>query len=130
MIQPEQVLEDELVTQLLGQGYDRATVTDETSMLANLKAELEAFNEVSLTDTTVKLTRGDVLVAYTDGLTETFDDDYEMFGDERLNQIVGALPPMPAQQLLDAIMKEVKTFSGGASQADDITLLVISCQSR
>lgn len=50
MTQPEQVLEDELVAQLVGQGYTRAAVTDEASMLANLKAQLEAFNGVTLTD--------------------------------------------------------------------------------
>ncbi len=47
--QPEQVREDELVAQLLAQGYTRAAVTDEASMLANLKEQLEAFNGVALT---------------------------------------------------------------------------------
>ena len=49
MTQPEQVLEDEMVAQLIGKGYTRAAVTDEASMLANLKAQLEAFNGVTLT---------------------------------------------------------------------------------
>ena len=48
--QPEQVLEDALVAQLIGQGYTRVAVTDEASMLANLKAQLETFNGVILTD--------------------------------------------------------------------------------
>ena len=47
--QPEQVLEDQLVAQLIGQGYTRAAVTDEESMLANLRAQLEAFNGMALT---------------------------------------------------------------------------------
>lgn len=47
--QPEQVLEDELVAQLTGMGYALADVRDEASMLVNLKAQLEAFNNVSLT---------------------------------------------------------------------------------
>jgi type I restriction enzyme R subunit len=47
--QPEQVLEDQLVAQLIGQGYTRAAVTDEATILANLKAQLEAFNGLSLT---------------------------------------------------------------------------------
>ena len=50
MTQPEQVLEDELVAQLIGLDYTGATVTDEAAMLANLKAQLEAFNEVTLTE--------------------------------------------------------------------------------
>ena len=50
MTQSEQVLEDGLVAQLVGQGYTKVAVTDEASMLANLKAQLEAFNGVELTD--------------------------------------------------------------------------------
>jgi type I restriction enzyme R subunit len=49
MTQPEQALEDQLVAQLIRQGYTRAAVTDEATMLANLKAQLEAFNGLSLT---------------------------------------------------------------------------------
>ena len=48
--QPEQALEDELVAQLIGLDYLRVAVTDEPSMLANLKAQLEVFNEIALTD--------------------------------------------------------------------------------
>lgn len=47
--QSEQVLEDNLVAQLVVEGYTRVAVTDEESMLANLKAELEIFNGVTLT---------------------------------------------------------------------------------
>lgn len=50
MTQPEQVLEDNLVAQLVGQGYQRVEVTDEPSLLANLKSQLEAFNRITLTD--------------------------------------------------------------------------------
>ncbi|MDF1815283.1 MAG: type I restriction endonuclease subunit R [Verrucomicrobiales bacterium] len=49
MPESEQILENNLIAQLLGQGYQQAAVTDEASMLANLKAQLEAFNNVSLT---------------------------------------------------------------------------------
>ncbi|MFC4994271.1 type I restriction endonuclease [Rubritalea tangerina] len=50
MIQSEQILEDKLVAQLIFLGYDRVDVVDEASLLANLKAQLEAFNGVTLTD--------------------------------------------------------------------------------
>ena len=48
--QPEQVLEDKLVAQLIVQGYERVEVTDEASLLANLKTQLEAFNGVVLSE--------------------------------------------------------------------------------
>ena len=47
--QSEQVLEDQLVAQLIGQSYGQVAVTDEATMLANLKAQLEAFNGLTLT---------------------------------------------------------------------------------
>ncbi len=50
MTQPEQVLEDNLVAQLVSLGYERVAVLDEGSLLANLKTQLEAFNEVVLTE--------------------------------------------------------------------------------
>jgi len=49
-IQSEQLLENNLVAQLVGQGYAKVAVTDEASMLANLKAQLGAFNGLELTD--------------------------------------------------------------------------------
>ena len=49
MTQPELALENELVAQLIGQGYTQVAVTDEATMLANLKAQLEAFNGLTLT---------------------------------------------------------------------------------
>lgn len=49
MIQSEQVLENNLIAQLFEERYAAAAVTDEASMLANLKAQLEAFNGVTLT---------------------------------------------------------------------------------
>lgn len=50
MNQSEQALENELVSQLVRMGYAKVEVTDEASMLANLKTQLEAFNGVELTD--------------------------------------------------------------------------------
>ena len=49
--QSEQVLEDKLVDQLVGLDYERVDVTDEASLLANLRSQLETFNKVELSDT-------------------------------------------------------------------------------
>ena len=55
-VQPEQVLEDNLVTQLVKLGYDVAQITDEKSLLANLKQQLEKLNslKVKLSDNEFK----------------------------------------------------------------------------
>jgi len=48
--QPEQILEDSLVAQLAGMGYDLVAVHDEASLLDNLKTQIEAHNKVELSD--------------------------------------------------------------------------------
>lgn len=52
--QPEQILEDKLVAQLEGIGYSIAPIKDESSLLSNLKKQLEAFNQVQLSEAEFK----------------------------------------------------------------------------
>jgi sigma-B regulation protein RsbU (phosphoserine phosphatase) len=74
-----------------------------------------------------RLSPGDVLVLYTDGVTETFNAKHEMFGEERLTEAVRDRALAPAQELVEAIKTEVTAFAGGVPQSDDITLLVLRC---
>ena len=107
----------------------RASAPAKTEQLPKGGRVIGLFDEVSLADATINFAPGDLLVMYTDGVTETFSANGEMFGDERLIQIIHAQPMVSAQELLDAIMAQVTTFAGGAPQSDDITLLVMRCQS-
>jgi len=77
-----------------------------------------------------QLSPGDVLVLYTDGVTEAFNADKEMFGLERLIQVIRAHRTASAQELLEAIEAEVTAFTGEAPQSDDITLLIMRCGER
>ena len=81
--------------------------------------------DVSITPVTLPLTRGDVLVLYTDGVTEAFNEKDEYFGEERLMDCVTRNRALPAQALLSTLLSEIHTFTGTAPQSDDITLIVI-----
>jgi sigma-B regulation protein RsbU (phosphoserine phosphatase) len=70
---------------------------------------------------------GDVLVIYTDGVTEAPDQAGEEFGESRLLEIVRAHSQLPVKELLSRILGEVQHFSG-ASQADDLTLVIARAQ--
>ena len=70
---------------------------------------------------------GDVLVLYTDGVTEAFNTGHEMLDVERLVKVVHAHGAASAQELLEAIGAEVTAFAGEAPQSDNITLLVMRC---
>lgn len=74
----------------------------------------------------VEVRPGDLLVFYTDGLTEAMSPAREQFGEERLLEAVDRLRDgRPARDLLDALFAEVSDFSAGASQHDDITIVVV-----
>jgi sigma-B regulation protein RsbU (phosphoserine phosphatase) len=66
---------------------------------------------------------GDVLVIYTDGVTEAPDHAGEEFGESRLLEILRANQQQPVKEILSVILNEVQQFSG-ASQADDLTLVI------
>jgi len=70
-------------------------------------------------------TPGDKLVIYTDGITESQNLGGEFFGRKRLREVVAAHAAGSCTAIHDAIREAVATFTQGASQADDITLLVL-----
>jgi serine phosphatase RsbU (regulator of sigma subunit) len=69
------------------------------------------------------MSSGDILVAYSDGVTEAQSGSGELFGDERLLAAVKANRDFPAADLLKAIAAAAHNF-GGKEQEDDLTLLV------
>lgn len=76
-----------------------------------------------------KLEPGDVIVVFTDGVTEAVNGSGEMFGDERLERLVSASVETSAEQIRERILEEVQVFTRGLPQGDDITLLAIKVKS-
>jgi serine phosphatase RsbU (regulator of sigma subunit) len=74
---------------------------------------------------TVELEAGDTLVLFSDGVTEAMDPDEEMFGREGLVKALKGQKDPPLDQLQKTILDEVETFTRGASQADDVTVLLV-----
>jgi sigma-B regulation protein RsbU (phosphoserine phosphatase) len=73
---------------------------------------------------TLKMLHGDVLLLFTDGISEAMNLKDEEFGEERLARLVGAHLNLPVDELRDLILKEVDAFVGEAPQFDDCTLVV------
>jgi len=71
------------------------------------------------------LAADDVLVLYTDGITEANNEQGAMYGEDRLRAVITSSAGRAAGEILDAILADVKIFSGSAPQYDDITLMVI-----
>jgi len=68
---------------------------------------------------------GDVLVLFSDGVTEAADPTDDEYGEERLGALVAKMKDRPAEEIVDAIHSTVAAFTQGAPAADDITVVVV-----
>jgi len=81
--------------------------------------------ECAFVEQRVAVESGDVLVAFTDGVSEAMNAAGDEWGEDRLIAAVARHRALPARELLARIMREVDAFVGGARQHDDMTLVAI-----
>ena len=85
-----------------------------------------AFTEdVKYKEEEIYLGYGDVLFLYTDGVTEAMTHDKELFGEQRLVDVLNENKDCLPMELLQAVKRKVDNFANGTEQADDITMLAI-----
>jgi sigma-B regulation protein RsbU (phosphoserine phosphatase) len=73
----------------------------------------------------VTLQPGDVLIAFTDGITEAMNADGDEWGEDQLTQTIERSAASPARSIIDQIMRTADRFVGAASQYDDMTLVAV-----
>jgi serine phosphatase RsbU (regulator of sigma subunit) len=88
---------------------------------------LGLFNEWECSISECQLSSGDILVLYTDGVTEACNDAEEEFGEHRLIEAVRRYRERPASALLASIVGDIQQFSPN-QQRDDITLIIAKCR--
>ncbi len=86
---------------------------------------LGVISDVAWEALTITLNPGDVLISYTDGVTETQNADGELFGEQRLAAVVAGCAHQPAGEIQSAILTALRAFAGAMPPFDDTTLLVI-----
>jgi sigma-B regulation protein RsbU (phosphoserine phosphatase) len=73
----------------------------------------------------ILLNVGDILLLYTDGVTEATSDDGELFGIERLGRILAEVHEEPLQNIIDHIYREVIRFSDQKPLSDDVSMVAL-----
>jgi sigma-B regulation protein RsbU (phosphoserine phosphatase) len=73
----------------------------------------------------VQLAPGDVVLFYTDGITEAMNGEHELFGEERLEAVLREHAQQTCSEIVEALRAAVAAFVGEASQSDDMTVVVI-----
>jgi sigma-B regulation protein RsbU (phosphoserine phosphatase) len=81
---------------------------------------------VKYPDCELSLQSGDIVIFYTDGIIEAENEAEEMYGTERLlNLVTGIDSAASAEDVIEAVLQDVSDFVGGAQQYDDMTLVVV-----
>jgi sigma-B regulation protein RsbU (phosphoserine phosphatase) len=85
---------------------------------------LGAFDFATFTPSPLTLQTGDVLLVYSDGLTEAENAAGELLGEERVKNIMQTLAPSGADRVQNALLSAVNDFTEGRHQTDDITIVI------
>lgn len=83
------------------------------------------FEDCVYEEATVQLESGDMLVAYTDGLTESFNTEGEEFGERRLSELLLENSYLSAGEVGEKILERVRAWRSTAPQHDDLTLVIM-----
>lgn len=103
----------------------RETQVFSCEQLAASGIPLGISSRASYMQSATMLAPGDVLVIYSDGVTETVNPQGAEFGVERLRETIEAHTDLSAAGLRDKIESELTKFAGGAATVDDVTLVIV-----
>jgi len=86
---------------------------------------LGVIDEIRLSPETLHVERGDLIVLYTDGVTEAVNAQEKFFGEDRLNASVSRNLNRPVHEIATELINDIRKFSGTEPQSDDITFILI-----
>ena len=86
---------------------------------------LGIFEESPYEEEALTLSPGDVIIAFSDGVSEALNEAGDEYSDDRLLAAVMANRQRTPQELLDALLADVRRFAGAATANDDITMVVV-----
>ncbi len=91
---------------------------------------LGAMKETEYQSNVLMLKPGESVFLYTDGVTEAFNSKEEEFGEKRLSEFLSGRNSLTSTELVDQLFEEIKIFSNGVEQSDDITCLALKYLSK
>ena len=105
----------------------RALIPDGMVVGLRIPGASEKFDEL-LEEERIDLSVGDVIVLYTDGITEAMNPQSDLFGENRLGRIVEEHGHLASGELRERILREIESFVGGADQHDDMTMILLKVE--
>jgi sigma-B regulation protein RsbU (phosphoserine phosphatase) len=109
-----------------GHNYPYLVNDNKLKILANTHGTpLGAIQDLEYTSSEMNLEKGDMIYLYTDGVTEAIDYKEKQFGEPRLEELLKKFHADKAEDVAQAVLKDLTTFVGEAEQFDDITMLCL-----
>ena len=106
-------------------GHDRPVIVGAEALPAKANLPVGVFADFVFEMQETVLTDGSTLFLYTDGLTEAKNRERQMFGVERVMDVLNGCADLKPAQLLEKMEREVHAFVEDAEQSDDLTMLAI-----
>jgi len=72
------------------------------------------------------LAKGEALFLFSDGVTEAMNPTRMLYGEERLEDLLGSHDPASPEELISLTLEDIGVFAAGAEQSDDITMLALN----
>ena len=83
------------------------------------------FDGVGYEEETIRLSSGDLICFYTDGIIDAFNVKDEPFGEERLENLLKKIHRLPATEIVRRLVSSVHDYARGREQHDDMTVIVL-----
>ena len=91
---------------------------------------LAGFEDMNYKAGSMTLDVGDMIFQYTDGVTEATNVENQLYGMERLEQVLNRVKDRVPSEILPEVKKDIDTFVGEAPQFDDITMLCVEYKAK
>ena len=103
----------------------RAQVLTPDGMVLGLRIDHGERFEALLVEASLAFGPGDLLVLFTDGISEAMNEHADCFGEPRLVELLEEHADLPFDELRERILREIDAFVGGAAQHDDMTMILL-----
>jgi sigma-B regulation protein RsbU (phosphoserine phosphatase) len=109
-------------------GMRKARMLVPDGLVVGLQIDDGTMFENLLQEQTIPVAPGDLIVWFTDGISETMNEAFDCFGEHRLAQVVEQYAHLPFDQLRSYILAELRAFAGSADQHDDMTMILMKIE--
>src|SRR5262245_29319097 len=109
-------------------GLRKSEVLAPDGLVLGLKLDDGEMFDSMIQEETVPLGPNDLIVFFTDGISETMNEAFDCYGEQRLARLLEQYAHLPFEQLRSFIFADLRAFSGAADQHDDMTMILLKVE--